>query len=234
MQGNSITGAGTTDAHGGGFDRSAAITRSLLGYGVLVGPLYLVVGIGQALLRDGFDLSRHSLSVLANGPGGWVQVANFAVCGLMVIAAAQGIARVLAPTGRGTRWALTLYGVCLCCAAVFRADPVDGFPPGTPVGMSTSVSTMGMLHFVFGALGFTAFGVSALLAVRALGRRGDGAMARASLIAGGIILVGFYSMAIPGLPVGILGIWVSVVVGWAWLLALSLHLYRTSPDPRCA
>ena len=33
--------------------RTAAITRSLLGYGVLAGPFYLVVGLAQALTRDG-------------------------------------------------------------------------------------------------------------------------------------------------------------------------------------
>ena len=55
---------------------------------MLGGPFYLAVGLIQALLRDGFDLARHPLSVLANGPGGWVQTANFVLTGLMVLAAA--------------------------------------------------------------------------------------------------------------------------------------------------
>jgi len=33
---------------------------------------------------------------------------------------------------------------------------------------------------------------------------------------------------------GILGIWISVVAGWAWLATMSLHLYRVAPDPNCA
>jgi len=84
--------AGTTPApaRDTGFDRGAAITRALLGYGVLVGPFYLAVGLVQALVRDGFDLARHPLSLLANGPGGWIQTANFVVSGLMVVAAALG------------------------------------------------------------------------------------------------------------------------------------------------
>jgi hypothetical protein len=52
----------------GDADRTAAITRSLLGYGVLAGPVYVVVGLAQALTRDGYDLARHDLSLLANGP----------------------------------------------------------------------------------------------------------------------------------------------------------------------
>jgi len=35
--------------------------------------------------------------VLANGEYGWIQTANFAITGLMVIAAAVGIKRLLGP-----------------------------------------------------------------------------------------------------------------------------------------
>ncbi|MEN3309228.1 MAG: hypothetical protein V7603_5430, partial [Micromonosporaceae bacterium] len=41
-------------------DPAARITRSLLGYGVIAGPGYVVVSLVQALTRDGFDLRRHA------------------------------------------------------------------------------------------------------------------------------------------------------------------------------
>ena len=47
------------------------ITKSLLGYGVIAGPLYVVVALAQALTRDGFDLSKHAWSLLANGQLGF-------------------------------------------------------------------------------------------------------------------------------------------------------------------
>jgi hypothetical protein len=47
----------------------AAVTRSLLGSGVLAGPFSLALGVAQGLIRDGFSFARHPLSVLANGPG---------------------------------------------------------------------------------------------------------------------------------------------------------------------
>ena len=48
---------------GAGADpRNAA---ALLLWGVVAGPFYLTVGLAQALLREGFDLARHPLSVLA-------------------------------------------------------------------------------------------------------------------------------------------------------------------------
>src|SRR5579862_4348539 len=113
------------------------VTRSLLRCGVLAGPFYLAVALIQVRLRDGFDLARHSLSVLANGPGGWVQTANFVLTGLMVLAAAVGFGRLLGPKSRELTWFLGGYGVAMIVAAVFPTDPVDGFPPGTPLGNPT-------------------------------------------------------------------------------------------------
>jgi hypothetical protein len=200
-------------------------TRSLLRYGVVVGPFYLVVGVLQGLLRDGFDFGRHALSHLANGPGGWVQTANFVLSGLMVIAAAAGIARVLKPTGRTLTWFLGAYGVSMLVAAFFPADPVDGFPVGTPAGAPTSITTTGLIHFAAGGLGFTCLAVSCFLAARAMSRRNAPSLARMSLFSGLAVVAGFFGPFV-GLPFGIAGIWFAVVVGWLWLAVLSMQLSR--------
>jgi hypothetical protein len=199
---------------------------------VLAGPFYLAVGLIQAFLRDGFDLGRHPLSLLANGPGGWVQTANFVLSGLMVLAAAVGFPRVLGPRSRAVSWFLGGFGASMLVAAVFRADPVDGFPVGTPEGYPTSISTPGLVHFVAGALGFTFLAVSCFLAARAMSRRNVPSLARLSFFAGLVVVLGFFGgpmLSTVASPV--LGIWVSVLVGWAWLSALSLHLYRAAPHP---
>src|SRR5262245_5660939 len=96
----------------------ATDTRRLLTPGIVAGPFYLAVGLGQALLRDGFDLARHPLSVLANGPGGWIQTANFILTGLMVLAAAAGFRRALAPTGRWASLFLGAFGASMIVAAI--------------------------------------------------------------------------------------------------------------------
>ena len=49
------------------------VTKSLLGYGVIAGPIYVVVALAQAVTREGFDLARHQWSLLANGSNGWIQ-----------------------------------------------------------------------------------------------------------------------------------------------------------------
>lgn len=234
MESSAVGAAGAAVGGSRAFNRGAAITRSLLGYGVIAGPFYLIVGVVQGLVRDGFSFSRHPLSVLSNGHGGWVQTANFAITGAMVIAAAVGIARVLGKGRRAMSWALGVYGLGIFMASIFRADPMDGFPPGTPMGSPTSMTTMGLMHFVFGGIGFTALAVAAFLAARAMSKRGDSLWARLSLLTGVIVVAGFHLlMAFQIIPSPVLGIWIAVVVGWAWLSALSVHLYRVSPDPNC-
>ena len=217
-----------------GFDRSAAITRSLLGYGVLVGPFYLAVGLIQAFVRDGFDFARHALSHLANGPGGWVQTANFVLSGLMVVAAAVGFARALRPQSRAASWILGIFGASMLAAAVFPADPVDGFPPGTPEGFPATVSTSGILHFAVGGIGFLALAVSCFVVAVAMRRRQARLMARLSFFSGLAVVAGFFGPMVAPIGPGIAGIWFAVVVGWAWLAIMSVHLYRATPHPDSA
>ena len=204
--------------------RAAPGTRSLLRYGVLVGPFYLALGVIQGLVRDGFDFARHPLSVLANGPGGWVQTVNFVLSGLMVIAAAVGFRRVLGPKSRAVTWFLGAFGASMLVAAAFPADPVDGFPPGTPEGVPTSISTTGLMHFIAGGLGFLSLAISCFFAAPAMKRQNMPGLARLSLLSGLVVFLGFFGGI--ALPLGVLGIWLAVVVGWTWLFTLSLGLRR--------
>jgi hypothetical protein len=204
------------------------VTRALIGGGLLAGPLYLSVGLAQALTRDGFDLSRHALSHLANGAWGWIQTLNFVATGVLVIAAAVGFARVL---GRKS-WLMNLFlgafGLSMIAAAVFPADPVDGFPAGTPEGFPTSISATGLVHFAAGALGFTLLAIACFCAAWVLFRRNMASLAGLSLFGGFAVAFGFFGGMM--LPVGIMGIWFAVVVGFAWLAVLSFRLNRLTPN----
>jgi len=201
-------------------------TRQLLKWGAIAGPFYLALGVGQGLLREGFSFERHPLSVLANGPLGWIQTANFALTGLMVIAATAGFRRALAPAPGAWTWFLGAYGMGMILAAVFPADPMDGFPPGTAVGPPTSISNTGLLHFIVGALTFTSLGISGLCAAWALRRRAA-TLAGLSLFSGVSVLGGFFGGV--ALPIGVAGIWFAVVVGWLWLWILSRRVGEWDP-----
>jgi Protein of unknown function (DUF998) len=216
------------------FDRAAAVTRSLLGYGVLAGAFYLVVGLAQALTRDGYDLTRHDLSLLANGPYGWIQIANLILTGLMVIAAAVGVRRAMRP-GPAASWGPALlagYGAGLVGAGVFVADPMYGFPPGTPDGPPATVSTAGLLHVITGAIGFACLVAACFVLAHRFTRRGRAGWAWYSRATGLVFLAGFVGIASgSSSPPVVLGFWFAVVVAWAWLAALCVHLYRATPRP---
>ena len=61
------------------------LTTALLRCGVIAGPLYIIVGAIQVLIRPGFDVRYNVLSQMALGDLGWIQTANFGVSGLLVI-----------------------------------------------------------------------------------------------------------------------------------------------------
>src|SRR5437870_7146257 len=118
------------------------VTRALLACGAVAGPLYVMVAVFQLLIREGFDLRRHALSLLSNGDLGWIQIANFLVSGALTIAVAIGIRQTLRgrPAGTWGAWLVGVYGACLIAAGIFVADPAFGFPPGTPDGPPTAWS----------------------------------------------------------------------------------------------
>jgi hypothetical membrane protein len=219
----------------GGADRTAAITRSLLGYGLLAGPVYVVTGLVQALTRDGFDIARHDLSLLANGPSGWVQITNLIVTGLMTLTAAAGMRRAMRVLdgGRAGTWGPALlggYGIGLLGAGVFVADPMNGFPPGTPNGPPAAPSVGGVGHLAFGALGFACLIAAMLLLGQYHARHGRDGLAWFSRIAAVLFLVAFAGIATgSAAPAVVLGFWVAVVLAWVWLAVVSLDLYRRTP-----
>ncbi|HLS40120.1 MAG TPA: DUF998 domain-containing protein [Ornithinicoccus sp.] len=145
----------TTRTSREGFDRAAAVTRSMLGWGVVAGPFYLVVGLALALCTDGFDLGEHALSLLMLGDHGWIQSVNLVLTGLMVLVAAKGFERAAAGSGRGRHLSVPLgiYGLCLAASGLVPPDPVQGFPPGSAGG---EASVTGLLHLAFGGVGFLA------------------------------------------------------------------------------
>lgn len=191
------------------------VTKSLLGYGVLAGPLYVTASLAQAFTRDGFDPGRHAWSLLQNGDLGWIQTTNLAVSGLMVIAAAFGIQRTVGRAGVP----LTVYGLGMVVAGVFRADPGAGFPPGTEGG---TLSWHGLVHLAAGGIGFVGLAVACFLLAR---RTGFPLLTRAV----GVVLVGSFLAlnASGGAPWGIIAFTAAVVLVSAWLSAVSVRLYRS-------
>jgi hypothetical protein len=209
-------------------DTAFGSTRKLLICGVVAGPLYIVVVVLQMLTRDGFDISRHPASMLSNGDQGWIQIANFAVSGLLFVAGAIGLHRVLGPAaGRGGTWGPRLIGVFgagMVAAAVFSADPADGFPPGTPAGPPTSMSWHGLLHFLIAGVAFLALVAACLIFARrfaAAGRRGWAAF---SAVTGALFLGTWIALfALQGARPANIAFAIAVALALAWTSLLAAH-----------
>jgi Protein of unknown function (DUF998) len=204
------------------------ITNLFLWCGVIAGPVYTIIGLIQALTRPGFDLTRHPLSLLTNGDLGWIQVGNFYLTGLFLIISAAGIRRTI-QTGVGAVWGpilLTVYGLTLFGAGTFKADPAMGFPPEM-VSTSATMTSAGLLHFIFGGLGFFSMIAACLIYARRFATEHNPVWRNFSLITGSGFLLGFIGIASgAGNPVTVLGFWLGLLLSWAWLSLFSFKLMR--------
>ncbi|GAA1893976.1 DUF998 domain-containing protein [Asanoa iriomotensis] len=189
------------------------VTKSLLGYGVIAGPLYVAVSLAQAYTREGFDPTRHAWSMLQNGSLGWIQTTNLIVSGLMVVAAAVGVRRAV---GRGAV-PLGIYGVGMVVAGLFRADPGRGFPAGA----ADTVSWHGLVHLGAAGVGFVGLTVACFLLARP---SGFPLFSRAVAV---FFVASFVAMnASGGAAWGLLTFTAGVLLVSAWVSVLSVRLYR--------
>ena len=204
-------------------------TRLLLLGGVLAGPFYVLVGLVQIIVRPGFDIRRHAVSLMSNGGLGWIQISNFIVTGCLVIGCAAGIRQVFSP-GRGATWGpllLGLYGLGLIGAGIFVADPMDGFPLGTPPGPPVVTSWHGPYHFLSGGIGFFALIAACVVFARRFAELGKPAWAAFSLTTGALFFAAFAGIASGSKhPAIIPAFTAAVVLTWTWLSAVSAQLQR--------
>lgn len=209
-------------------------TNALLVCGLVAGPLYMIVGLIQVLIRPGFDVTRHDLSLMSNGDLGWIQIANFLVAGLLVVASAIGMRRVLR-SGHGGTWGpllIDIYGLGLIGAGIFIADPAYGFPPGTPADAHT-ISWHGLLHFVSGGVGFLALIAACFVFARRFAALGKPGWAVYSVATGVIFFAAFFGIASgSGQAWIVIGFWIGVALAWAWISAMSARLMTEHPDAK--
>ncbi|KZB83792.1 DUF998 domain-containing protein [Amycolatopsis regifaucium] len=201
-------------------------TRALLACGAVSGPLYFVTALTQAAVRDGFDLTKHPASMLSNGDAGWIQVTNFLVTGVLMLAGAAGLRRALEP-GRGSVWGprlLGVFGASLLFAAVFKADPGNGFPVGT--GPAT-ISTAGILHMAAGSVGFLSLIVATFVFASRFSREGHRGWAVYSRATGIAFFATFAGISSGNAnAVVMLAFWAAVLLAWGWVTAVILRTTR--------
>ncbi|HET9777994.1 MAG TPA: DUF998 domain-containing protein [Propionibacteriaceae bacterium] len=199
-------------------------TRILLIAGAAAGPLFALLATGQVLLRDGFDLRRHPLSLLSTGGLGFVQIGNFMLAGLGVLCLAIAVRRTITD-GVGRRLLaplIAVFGLGLIASGVFVMDPENGFPIGTPEGLAQAMSWHGVAHVVAATVAFTGLAAACIvLTVRMVRRRAGWA----AVLNAGAALV----LLAPVNPAwATIQLAATALVAFAWTTALALRLLRSS------
>ncbi|MEU8664915.1 DUF998 domain-containing protein, partial [Actinoplanes philippinensis] len=147
----------------------------------VAGPLWAAVSLLQVATRAGFDLMRHPLSLLSTGSLGAVQIANFVLAGLLLVAGAGSLDGRWAP--RLTR----ITGFGMIAAGLLVMDPGSGFPAGHDA-VPTTMTWHAVGHMAAGTVTFTALiAVCYVLARRARTR----SAAVAGLLSGTALLAGW-------------------------------------------
>ena len=167
-------------------------TARLLLAGVAAPVVFVGSFLIQGALRPDYDPLRHPVSSLSLGPGGWVQQVTFWITGALVLACALGLRR--AGLGRAAPILIGLVGIGLVGAGVFPADPISGYPPGSPIPYPRTVS--GTLHNLFSTPVFTALPAAMVVLAGRFRRRGHRVAAIVSLCCAPVFFTFFVLAAV--------------------------------------
>jgi len=102
------------------------VNRLLVACGAIGPLLNIVVVLILGATRPGYNAWQLPDSSLELGAGGWIQISNYFISGLLLLGFAVGLRRVLR-TGRGSTWGpilLGIYGLSFIMIAIFITDPV--------------------------------------------------------------------------------------------------------------
>ncbi|HET8843115.1 MAG TPA: DUF998 domain-containing protein, partial [Ktedonobacteraceae bacterium] len=157
----------------------------------------------------------------------WMQIANFIVCGVLVICFAFGLRRVLSP-GRASLWGpllLGIFGLCLICAGIFVTDPFLGYPPDAPI----TATLHGSLHLFVSLIVFISLPAACFVMIRRFVNRPAWRGWVLYSLATGILVLLFFVLtdviANLGLqaPAGLFQR-ITISIGWIWVAVLAFRL----------
>lgn len=206
--------------------------KALLGCGVLGSLMFVVVFLLDGATRMGYDPVYHPVSALSLGDRGWVQITNFVTVGLLMVAFAFGLRRVLHP-GHGSTWGPLMFGAfgfSLLFSGIFPMDPMQGYPPGAPSGIYSDVSWQHILHDVFGIVVFVSLPIACFVFTRKFAekpvKRGWMIYSAITGLAMSVLFVIFGMAWENDSPYGGLIQRIMLIVGLGWITLIAGNLYR--------
>lgn len=209
-------------------------TRFLIAGGAIGSLLFIIVFLIEGATRPGYSAWHNYVSSLSLSDQGWMQIANFLMCGLLTLGFAIGLRQVFR-TGRSSVWGPILLGVfslALIVAGLFATDPSLGYPVGTH---SSGPQTLhGIIHGIAGLITFSSLAIAGfVMARRFAGDPNWKGWALYSTITGTLVAVFFIASTVvsaldengvlPGSPTGLLQR-IAIIVGWSWIALLAMRL----------
>jgi len=139
--------------------------------GAVAGPLFWTTAMVEGILRPDYQPIRHPISSLSFGPRGGVQVANFLLAGTLYAGFAMALSRTTEEVSRSRAIPIMVGGAAsgLVLSGLLTADPVSGYPPGTPDKAVPTV--VGTLHNLAGVPLMVGMSGAALVEARRSARR---------------------------------------------------------------
>ncbi len=219
----------------GGLRMHTGRTQALLGCGIAAGPVFTLAWIVQGATRANYDPPRYPISALAIGDSGWMQRAVFLITGVLTLAFALGVGRMLRPSGAVWEPRLvSVVGIGLIGAGLFVTDPLNGYPPGTP-RLPTARTLHGILHDLCGVPVFLGLPITGVVFARHFARSGQRGWAAYSALSGSAMFAVFVVARVslrPGFEAmaGLFGLFQrsALTIGWTWLTLLAVYLWKTS------
>lgn len=131
-------------------------------YGAFTGLVLLVLVTGADALsrRDGYDMSRHWISLLQHGERGWLATAAFGLAGLLMLASVPAFRSVRSAEEQAPRLVaaipglVAVSGVALVALAICPIDPSMEYPVRTD---AYEVSATGRVHSLAGGVLLASF-----------------------------------------------------------------------------
>ncbi len=212
--------------------------KYLLWCGLLAGPLFMTSLLIHGALKPDYNWLRHPGSSLALGPYGWVQTLTFLITGVLSMAFAIGLWRIIRKgTPKGTTWGPLLVGywaIMLIVDGICTTDPASGYPKGTP-NIPLTHTLHGSIHDSFALPAFVGMIIACcFIFSRWFKRQEHRKWAVYSVINGVMLTTSFalsalaFNQAPKFVAYGGLYQRIAAFCVWSYLTALAIHVLRTT------
>jgi hypothetical membrane protein len=173
--------------------------------------LFILLFLTNDVVKPDYDPVRDAVSEAGIGSGGWLQIVNFIVSGLLITASSVAISQAV---NRLTGALVGLVGAGLALAGVFVSDPVP----------TDNATWHGMIHNAVGSVSSVALIAACFVAAR---WQATPRWRWYSIVVGVVMPLTFL---VASGATETLGIWqrLTNVIGWTWLIVLALRAMRAS------